>query len=139
MKTKEKKKAAPNNPTGYNAGAHRPVKNTKEFVENEVQLLLKWLEKPENIFVKGFAIERKYHSSMFNEWCERYPSFALLYAQAKEIQEQKLLLGGMTGKYKEQITKFVLVNHHDYAEKTKQDVHTTGQVQVNIVNYGAPK
>lgn len=136
MKATTKKKAPVNNPKGLNGGAHRPRTYTKEVAEKIGYDLLEWFDQsPKNIFIISFCNRQKIPQENMSEMCERYPSFRHLYVQAKQKQQEKLLMGGIVGDFKEQMTKFVLVNHHDYAEKSKQDVNQTGQVTVRVVNY----
>ena len=106
-----------------------------EFIINEGNALIEWMRQPENIFVNRFASNRGYHSSRFNDWSKSNKDFALIYARAKELQELKLAEGGLHGKYKEQITKFVLVNHHNYREKTEQAIQQETTFTVKTVNY----
>lgn len=137
--TKFKKGDVPN-PKGINGGGHAPLKYTEEVVVDIANRLIKWMDKAEdNIFVKEFAVENRYSNSDFDDWARKYTSFRLIYTQAKQKQEIKLLKGGLKGKYKEQMTKFVLVNHHDYKEKHEANVNQTGNVTVQVVDYSRSK
>jgi hypothetical protein len=67
--------------------------------------------------------------------CGRYESFRRVYARAKKIQEQKLVSGAIHGDFKEQITKFVLINHHDYRDKSESHVTGNQTLNVTVTNY----
>lgn len=120
---------------GYENCTGRPEEWNNQLIEAEGIELLAWLERDGNVFAKEFANQRGYHSSRFTEWCQQSKTFQLIYSRAKEIQEVKLLKGGLHGTHKEQMSKFVLVNHHDYKEKSELSASIDGKLSISTVDY----
>ena len=121
-----------------NATMGRPLEYTDEFIRNEADELLKWIKQDGNIFMIKFAALRDYSPQRHNEWCKSNSYFSEIYSRAKRIQEYKLLEGGILGHHKEQMSKFVLVNHHDYKEKSEQHVKSEGTLTIQSVKYSTP-
>ena len=113
--------------------------HTEEFIQNEANALLEWIKQEDNIFIATFAASRDYSRQRYEEWRKSSQYFSDCYARAKEIQEAKLLHGGILGKYKEQMTKFCLVNHHDYKEKSEQNVKSEGTLTIESIKYSTPR
>ena len=65
--------------------------------------------------------------------------YTSIYSRAKQMQEIRLLNGGLSGKFKEQMTKFVLVNHHNYAEKSETKVNQETSYTIKTINYNQPQ
>ncbi len=97
----------------------RPEKYSNEFIETESEAFYKWMEKPENIYFKSFAIERGYSPKYLVEFAKTNKRFSECLVYAHEWQEQKLANYGLFNKTNSSITKFVLQNCHGWAEKSQ--------------------
>jgi len=107
-----------------------PDKYTDEWIEKEAQAFLDWMEKPGNLFIKSFAVERGYHPNRLQEFAEKNNVFSGVYLRAKAWQEGKLVKGGLLREYDSGMTKFVLVNHHGYKEKAEISGDSTNPLAV---------
>jgi hypothetical protein len=103
--------------TGHGKGA--PEKYTSSWIEQEAEAFLKWMELPESIFFKSFAISRGYHPNRLQEFASSNKVFSGVLEIAKAWQESKLVNYGLFNKTNCGMTKFVLANHHGYAEKNQ--------------------
>lgn len=97
----------------------RPKKYTLEWMENEAKLFEEWMKKKDSVFIKQFAVERGYLSSYFADFAAESKVFDDVLKRAKEWQETRLLSLGLYNHINPYITKFVLVNHHNYSSEPK--------------------
>lgn len=93
-----------------------PSKYTPEFIENEAKELLKWSKKKDNLYMKGFALERGYSPQRMVEWSKHNKDFAEAYSQAADWQELKIVNGSIKNKLNPNISKFVLACKHKWKE-----------------------
>ncbi len=117
----------------------RPIVYDDTFIENEARLLEEWIKEPDNYFVNKFALQRGYDYHLPILWAKSNKYFSAIYSRAKQMQEVKLMEAGLNGKHKEQMSKFVLVNHHNYKEKVEQSIQQDTTFTVKTVNYNAAK
>ncbi|MBE9488997.1 MAG: hypothetical protein IMY67_01765 [Bacteroidetes bacterium] len=91
--------------------------------------LIKWLKaEEENIFFEEFLyIENDYYSDLIGYLGRKFTSFLELINKAKKIQELKLVKFGVFDKLNATMTKFTLINNHDWKEKTQSDLTTNGK------------
>jgi len=120
---------------GNNGGV--PKTYTKEWLEKEAQAFLDWMELPDSIFFKSFAIERGYSPQRLTEFADQSNVFAEVLKRAKGWQESKLVKGGLRKEYDSSITKFVLVNHHGYKEKSEISGDQTNPLAVVLEKIAA--
>ncbi len=97
----------------------RPQVYTDTWIEEEADRLLAWMELPESIFLKSFAVERKYHPNRLQEFADKNQKFSGVLELAKSWQESRLITYSLFNKINCGMTKFVLANHHGYCEKTQ--------------------
>ena len=100
----------------------RPTKYTKEFVDNEAELLEEWMKQPGNIVLNKFATERGYLRQRLTEFCEISEKFSDTFKKAKEWQENLLIENAVTKVFSDGFTKFILINNHGYADKSETKV-----------------
>jgi len=92
---------------------------TPEWIEKEAKLFQEWMGKEDSVFFKSFCVERGYHPNRLQEFADKNPVFAGVLEIAKVWQESKLVNYGLFNRTNAGMTKFVLANHHGYAEKTQ--------------------
>jgi len=104
--------------------------------------LLEWLkEKDENVFFDEFiylvADSKNYHPKakiypeLISYLKNKFTSFLKLHSLAEKLQETKLVKFGCFDKLNSSMTKFTLINNHDWKEKS--DVTTDGgKINTNI-------
>lgn len=91
---------------------------TPEQLKEEARLFKEWMDKPESIFFKQFAVERGYPAQRMSEFAEESPEFALVYHQAKEWQEAKIATKAFWGNgVNSKIAQLMLNVHHNWIEK----------------------
>lgn len=115
---------APLNHEPYNTEGEggRPLKYTKEFIEAEAEAFKAWMQKPESIYFKRFAINRGYHPNRLAEFSEQNERFSGVYAMAKAWQECRLAEGGLTNEFNGGFCKFVMGNCHGWSDKVESKI-----------------
>jgi len=98
-----------------------PEKWTEEKALNLGNELIAWMKAdPVNIFWEEYLIiERDLYSEIITYLSNKFTSFLKLIEKAKKIQEIKLKKYGTADKLNASITKFVLINEHDWREKSE--------------------
>lgn len=102
---------------GNKGGA--PEIYSDEWIQNEAQLFREWLEKPDSLFFTTFATDRGYCIQRLTEFADRSKVFSEVLKFAKDVQQNRLVNGGLKNETNSSITKFVLANHHNYTEKSQ--------------------
>ncbi len=100
----------------------RPMKFTIEEIEAFAIEFLDWLDDENNFWIKNFCLEKRINSDCMSEWCELSESFRGAYLIAKQKQEAKTYIGGLTGKFNSNIVKLALTNHHGWAERSETKI-----------------
>lgn len=110
---------APKGHAPYNVNGEGGVAKiyTKEFIEKEADAFEEWLEQPNSVFFKSFAMSRGYKPSFLSEWANINDRFKSVYDKAKEWQECKLFDYSFFNKGNVQMGKFALINHHGWRDK----------------------
>ena len=74
-----------------------------------------------NIFWEEFlVIVKDYYPGLSSYLAKKYSSFFKLLEKAKKTQELKLVKYGVQDQLQATMTKFVLINHHDYIDRVEQ-------------------
>ncbi|HEY4756026.1 MAG TPA: hypothetical protein VIH28_08235 [Ignavibacteriaceae bacterium] len=97
--------------------------------------LINWLKAKDhngndsgNIFFMEFLIiENDLYPDLISYLVGKFSSFSYLIDKAKAIQELKLQKYGVGDRLNATMTKFVLINKHDWKDKTETDVTTKGE------------
>jgi hypothetical protein len=128
--------AETSNPTSkaVNLGG-RPKRWTLEVCDNLADQLNKWVLNEENLFIKQFCVEHDFLPSEFHELIKNSEKFSKAFNKAKMILENRLSLCALTGKHKEQYTKFLMMNLHGYVDRSESKVTNEGKVNINITSY----
>lgn len=102
--------------------AGRPPKFNEEEVNKFAIELVEWMKQPGNWWLKMFCLERDIDADCMSEWAVKYPVFRGAYNLAMEWQESKIVQSGMMGTFNSNITKFTLINKHNWTDKTETKV-----------------
>jgi len=102
--------------------------------------LIDWLkEKNEdgedkgNIFFQEFLIiEKDLYEELIAYLCKKFSSFLKIIEKARQIQELKLQKYGVGDRLNAAMTKFVLINKHDW--KDKKEVEQTNKNQITDID-----
>ena len=110
---------APRGHEPYNSQGEggRPPKYTPEFIEAEAEAFLEWMQHPESIWYKDFALERGYDPDQLTIWAEQNERFSGVYKRSQSWQQSKLIKGGLLNQYNSTITKLVLANTCGWTDK----------------------
>ena len=73
----------------------RPIKYTAEWLKEEAQALIEWIEKDEGIYLGDFAYERGYARTMLPDFASTSKDFFDALELARNWQERKLLTNGL--------------------------------------------
>lgn len=112
---------APINHPAYNKDGEggRPTKYTTEFIEREADAFEEWMNKPDSIYFKRFAINRGYSAQRLTEFAEANKRFSEVYTKAREWQEVRLAEGGLTSEFNSGFCKFVMGNVCGWTDRTE--------------------
>ena len=89
--------------------------------------LINWLKEKDNdgedkghIFFEEFlVIENDYYPELISYLCDKFSSFSNLINKARKIQELKLQKYGVGDRLNATMTKFVLINKHNWKDKSE--------------------
>lgn len=109
--------------------------------------LLEWLKSDnENIFYNEFIFmvakgevyhpEAKIYPGLISYLKKKFTSFSKLYEKAKKMQEIKLVKFGCFDKLNASMTKFTLINNHNYKDHSEVDQRNSGEITITrrIIN-----
>lgn len=105
-------------------GPKGPSAHTDSYIEDLADKLEKWIEDPNNFWLGKFASENGLWKQRLNEFADKNTKFSDSYKRAKQIQENKLFLLGLTGKGNVTMAIFALKNvsgWRDSKEEQKDD------------------
>mgnify|MGYP001565159273 CR=1 FL=1 len=97
----------------------RPKKYTDEFLMNESIEMEKFFADESKVFLKEFAIERKYPSYYISIWATENEEFSKTLNRCKDIQEIRILKMGLTLKWNPYMTGLTLKNVAGWRDKTE--------------------
>lgn len=100
--------------------------------------LLEWMKQPMNIFFEEFLIiENDYYAELIAYLSSKFPSFLKVIDRAKKIQELKLQKHATLKDTDTGMTKFILINRHDW--KDKSETTFSGESIAPTINIITPK
>lgn len=88
----------------------RPTKYTDEYIENLADKLIAWFKKEDNFYIGQFASLHGMWRERLQEFANKNEYFSCAYKQAKQLQETRMVMGAMLGKYNTSMTIFTLKN-----------------------------
>lgn len=112
---------------------------TEEKALKVVNELIEWLkekhitgefagEDKANLFFEEFLyIENDYYPELIAYLSNKFSSFSKLIEKAKKIQEIKLMKFGVLDNLNASMTKFVLINNHNWKDKNETDITSGGE------------
>ena len=112
----------------------RPLKYTPEYIEKEAEAFLLWMQLPDSIYFKRFALDRGYSPNRLPEFAADNEKFAVVYEKAKAWHEIKLVEGGLLGAFNAGFTKFVMGNTCGWFEKQQIVGDTANPLEFLIKN-----
>lgn len=99
--------------------------------------LIDWLKtEDENMFFEEFLyLNNDYYPNLIKYLSNKFTSFCELIRKAKKIQEVKLMKFGCFDKLNASMTKFTLINNHNWKDKNETNLLSNG-MPLNIINLG---
>jgi len=109
------------NPKPFTSEYQPEEKWTEQKALNLGNELITWMKSNAvNLFWEEFLyIENDYYSDLISYLCGKFTTFSKLIERAKKIQEIKLKKYGTADKLNASITKFVLINNHNWRDKSE--------------------
>lgn len=103
------------------------LKYTEEKLINFLDNMFQWfLNNPDKIFMEEYYMDPETDKSIpygsLKKTYGRHESCDEIRAAIKKVLEIRLARAALTGKFKENFTKFLLINNFGYKEKVEQDV-----------------
>lgn len=100
--------------------------------------LIEWLKADsKNIFFEEFLyVENDYYSELITYLSNKFSSFLKLIKKAKKIQEIKLMKYGVFDNLNAAMTKFTLINNHNWKDKQEieNNIKTDQPIFQNVSN-----
>lgn len=114
-----RRKIDPNVGKKFSSEYQPEEKWTEEKALKVANDLIIWMRETEqNIFWEEFLyITNDYYSQLISYLCNKFVSFSKLIEKAKKIQEIKLKKYGTGDALNATMTKFVLINEHNWRDK----------------------
>lgn len=113
-------------PYNKNGEGGRPKIYTEEFVDKEADILEKWMEDKNNLFIGDFTRERGYTIRELTDFKKISKRFARTYEKFGDRQMTELFKGGLKRKFAHPMCALILSHSHGVYQKTEQKV--TGDV-----------
>jgi len=116
-------------------------KNAQKWPEGKAlkigEDLIRWYDEADsNIFFEQFLRQRGLYRDLISYLSRKFPSFLDLINKAKQIQEERICLLGLTKALNPAMCIFILKNVHGYKDQQEND-HTTIVPEI-IYNYVGP-
>jgi hypothetical protein len=110
---------------------------TDAEIDREGEMLIEYMQLPENMWIKGFAHSRGYPGYYFKNWCEtKRGHFPDYYAMAMEMQERKLVEMPFFRKADGQQARFILTCQHGSEWVPEHKVKMAQDIKFEGVSYG---
>mgnify|MGYP003502386824 FL=1 len=74
----------------------RPTKYTEKWIDEEADILLKWIEEDKGIYIGSFAVERGYCRQKLSDFAKQSAKFMDAMEKARTWQENKFLKNDLT-------------------------------------------
>jgi len=100
----------------------RPKKYTAEFIENEADKFLEWMNDPKSMWYEDFALSRGYDPDQLSLWAKENEKFSGVYKRSKAWQKSLLVRGGLLNKFNSAITTLVLTNTTGWSSKQESKI-----------------
>jgi len=102
---------------GVKGRSGRKPKWTDDRIAQAAQDLLNWLEDPEHIWSKDWAIENHIPPEYLSRWSAKSTVFRQAVELAEMRQESRLVNGGLTKKFNARIVALVLESRHKWSSR----------------------
>jgi len=106
------------------------VKYTDEYIEALAIELDKWIIDPANFWLGTFASEKGFNRHRLNDFAEKNETFRSIFEKAKQIQENKLFMLGLSGKGNVTMAIFALKNVAGW----RDDPQSSSQEDDKLIN-----
>lgn len=124
-------------PYNKNGEGGRQKIYTKEFVDNEADLLEEWMKDKNNLFIGDFTFERGYTIRELTDFKKISERFARTYEKFGDRQQTELFKGGLKRKYAHPMCALILSHSYGVHLKTEQKVTANvGKTVADIINEG---
>lgn len=111
-------------------GGGRPTEYSDEYIEQEADALLRWLQVKGNYYLTRFFNERKLHPEHGTRFAKRSKKFCDALQLARSTMEARIVEGSMSKKFDGSFAKFVLANKAGWKEKTELSSDQANPFQV---------
>lgn len=114
------------------------IRYTPEVLEELADKLDVWMDNPNNYWLGSFAAENKIHRKTLPYLVGKNEKFDAAYERAKNKQEEKLVLDGLSGKSNPSVVIFALKNVAGWRDT--KDLKHSGEIKgrdvINIIQNG---
>jgi hypothetical protein len=112
----------------------KPKKYTEKWVLEFMEEM--WLQFSSGVYLfkNQFLTLKEITAPRYSEWRKEYKDnerIQTLFQLVDQKQEEILLLNGLSKRASESLTKFMLINHHDWQDK--KEVKSTGDQPILVI------
>lgn len=112
------------------------VKYTDDYIEDLSIKLDKWIADPTNFWLGTFAAEQGFNRHRLNEFAVKNETFKAIYEKAKQVQENKIFMLGLSNKGNPTMCIFALKNVAGWrdmkVEEENEELKDTELVFTNV-------
>ena len=101
---------------------------TPQFVKKLTKNLEKWIERKDSLWLGNFAVDNKIHRQRLSEVAEWDKEFGKMYKLAKQVQENKIVLGAMANKINPTMAIFTLKNVAGWRDKKEMGLDASPEL-----------
>ncbi len=111
---------------------------TDAVIDELAVKLITWIKIPNNFWLGNFAAENEFHRGQLSVFAEKNKNFASAYNLAYQIQENKLVMGGLSKKLDVTMVIFSLKNVAGWRDK-HEHMHKGNVTFANLIKLSTEK
>lgn len=116
----------------------KPTTYTPEFVMSELNAMLEEVKNGDFLLIGQLFETRNYSQQRFSEWANDYPDHPEISETIKKIKqifENTINHGALSGKLNATMTIFNLKNNYGWKDQTQTDITTGGKTLPALVQF----
>ena len=98
-------------------------KFTPQFVKKLTKNLEAWIERKDSLWLGNFAVENKIHRQRMTEIDDE--EFKKMYELAKQVQENRIVIGALLNKLNPTMSIFTLKNVAGWRDRNEVEIETS--------------
>ena len=100
-------------------------KFTPQFVKKLTKNLEAWIKRKDSLWLGSFAVDNKIHRQRLSEIAEWDEEFKKMYELAKQVQENRIVIGAMANKLNSTMAIFTLKNVAGWRDRKEVEMEAS--------------